>query len=245
MLAGDRYAEAQQHAEALAAEAGLVFIHPFDDPAGDCRSGDRRRRDAAAESRISTRCSSRSAAAASSPASARTSRRVRPDVQVIGVEPVDADAMAQSLAAGERVRLDDVGLFADGVAVQQVGAAHFPDRARDGPDDHPRGQRRDLRRDQGHLRRHADDRGACRRAGRRRAEVVRRDRARSADGGSAAVLSGANMNFDRLRFVAERAELGEGREALLAVDYPRASRRVPRFLRGAGRAASSPSSTIG
>ncbi len=53
-------------------------------------------------------------------------KAVRPDVQVIGVEPVDADAMAQSLAAGHRVRLDEVGMFADGVAVQQVGAHTFP-----------------------------------------------------------------------------------------------------------------------
>ena len=147
-------------------------------------------------------------------------KALQPGVQVIGVEPVDADAMAQSLAAGRRVRLDEVGLFADGVAVQQVGEHTFPIVQRDGGRDHPRQQRRDLRRDQGHLRRHAHDRGAGRRAGARRARSRYVETRQVRGQRLAAVLSGANMNFDRLRFVAERAELGEGREALLAVTIP-------------------------
>ena len=139
--------------------------------------------------------------------------------------------MYQSLAAGRRVTLDRVGIFADGVAVREVGELTFPIVAGDGRRDRPRVERRDLRGDQGHLRRHAIDDGAGRSARRGRAcgpgSSGRARRAR----GSSAVLSGANMNFDRLRFVAERAEVGEAREALFGVTIPERPWRVSRVLR--------------
>jgi len=146
-------------------------------------------------------------------------KAVQPGVRVIGVEPVDADAMAQSLAAGRRVRLNDVGLFADGVAVQEVGEHTFPIvRATvDGiirvNNDEICAAIKDIFDD---TRTIAEPAGALALAGLK--THVESTGAR--DQRLAAVLSGANMNFDRLRFVAERAELGEGREALLAVTIP-------------------------
>ena len=139
--------------------------------------------------------------------------------QVIGVQPVDSDAMARSLAAGRRVMLPHVGLFADGVAVKQVGKETFrlapPVRRRHDPRRH----RRDLRRDQGRVRGHAR-RSSSRpaRSPSPASRLVRRHRVR--DRTFVAIACGANMNFDRLRFVAERAELGEQREAILAVTIP-------------------------
>ena len=112
-------------------------------------------------------------------------KAVRPDVRIIGVEPYEADAMYQSLAAGRRVTLDRVGIFADGVAVREVGELTFPIVQRHRRRDRPRLERRDLRGDQGHLRRHAHDDGAGRRAGGRRpARVGRADRRRPARGWS-------------------------------------------------------------
>jgi threonine dehydratase len=146
-------------------------------------------------------------------------KAVRPDIQVIGVEPVDADAMAQSLAAGRRVRLDTVGMFADGVAVQQVGAHTFPivqetvSEIVRVTNDEICGAIKDVFDD---TRTIVEPAGALALAGLKVYAETRGARDRQ----FAAVLSGANMNFDRLRFVAERAELGEGREALLAVTIP-------------------------
>src|SRR5687767_444569 len=125
VLAGDRYAEAQQHAEKLSAQDRLVFIHPFDDPvviAGQGTVGVEMLRQGPDLSAIFVPVGGGGLIAGI----AAYIKAVRPDVEVIGVEPVDADAMAQSLSTGTRVLLDDVGLFADGVAVQQVGAATFP-----------------------------------------------------------------------------------------------------------------------
>jgi threonine dehydratase len=218
VLAGDRYAEAQQHAEELAAESGLVFIHPFDDPlviAGQGTVAVEMLRQSPDLDAVFVPVGGGGLIAGM----AAYISAVRPDVTVIGVEPVDADAMAQSLARGERVRLDDVGLFADGVAVQQVGAATFPIvRAT---------VRTIVRVDNDEIcaaikdifddtRTIVEPAGALAVAGLKSYVEAGRIRGRRLG----AVLSGANMNFDRLRFVAERAELGEGREALLAVTIP-------------------------
>src|SRR5213593_4322300 len=126
VLHGDHYGEAQRHAERLAADSNLTFVHPFDDPLVIAGQGT-----------IAVELlpqAPRDLAAVFVPVGgggliagmASYIKAVRPEIQVIGVEPVDADAMAQSLAAGERVRLDAVGMFADGVAVQQVGVHTFP-----------------------------------------------------------------------------------------------------------------------
>src|SRR6476660_1090426 len=126
VLVGDRYAEAQQHAERLAGETGLVFVHPFDDPlviAGQGTVGVELLRQAPADlSAVFVPVGGGGLIAGI----ASYVKALRPDIDVFGVEPFEADAMACSIEAGRRVRLDDVGIFVDGVAVQQVGAHTFP-----------------------------------------------------------------------------------------------------------------------
>jgi threonine dehydratase len=146
-------------------------------------------------------------------------KRLRPSVRVIGVEPVDADAMARSLKAGRRVALDHVGLFADGVAVKQVGELTFRlcRELLDGmvlvDTDQICAAIKDVF---GDTRTVLEPAGALAIAGAKawvEKSGVRGKRL-------VAVASGANTNFDRLRFVAERAESGEEREAILAVTIP-------------------------
>jgi threonine dehydratase len=218
VLAGDRYAEAQQHSERLAADGGLVFIHPFDDPlviAGQGTIAVEMLRQSPALTAVFVPVGGGGLIAGIG----TYIKALRPDVQVIGVEPVDADAMVQSLAAGHRVRLDDVGLFADGVAVQQVGEHTFPivqatvDEIIRVDNDEICAAIKDIFDD---TRTIAEPAGALALAGLKSYVENRRVTGQPL----AAVLSGANMNFDRLRFVAERAELGEGREAILAVTIP-------------------------
>jgi threonine dehydratase len=146
-------------------------------------------------------------------------KRLRPGIKVIGVEPEDADAMYRSLRAGRRVKLAQVGLFADGVAVKQVGRETFR-LCRELVDDVIRVDTdaicaaiKDVFED---TRVVLEPAGALAIAGIK--AYARRAGARGKT--LVAVASGANMNFDRLRFVAEEAELGEKREAVLAVSIP-------------------------
>lgn len=148
-------------------------------------------------------------------------KRMAPHVRVVGVEAHDANAMAQSLRRGERVVLRDVGLFADGAAVKTLGEETFR-IARDVVDevvevatDEICAAIKDMYDD---TRAGLEPAGALSIAGLKKYAVQRPslDPARTL----IAVTSGANMNFDRLRFVAERAALGEGREVLLAVGIP-------------------------
>ena len=218
VLAGDRYAEAQRHAEQLAAEDNLVLIHPFDDPlviAGQGTVGVEMLRQSQDLGAVFVPVGGGGLIAGIG----AYIKAVQPAVRVFGVEPIDADAMARSLAAGHRVRLGDVGLFADGVAVQTVGEHTFPivKATVDGiirvNNDEICAAIKDIFDD---TRTIAEPAGALALAGLKshvEAGGLKGQRL-------AAVLSGANMNFDRLRFVAERAELGEGREALLAVTIP-------------------------
>jgi threonine dehydratase len=233
VLVGDHYAEAQRHAEALAAETAAVFIHPFDDPlviAGQGTVAVEMLRQCAHDlTAIFVPVGGGGLIAGI----AAYVKALMPATRVVGVEPVDADAMAQSLAAGERVRLAHVGMFADGVAVQQVGEHTFS-IARQAVDHIVRVDNdeicaaiKDVFDD---TRTIMEPAGALALAG-LKSEVTRT----GARGGRfAAVLSGANMNFDRLRFVAERAELGEGREALLGVTIPERPGAFGQFCRALG-----------
>jgi threonine dehydratase len=219
VLVGDRYAEAQQHAERLARETGLVFVHPFDDPlviAGQGTVAVELLRQAPADlSAVFVPVGGGGLIAGI----ASYVKALRPDIDVFGVEPFEADAMACSIEAGRRVRLDDVGIFVDGVAVQQVGALTFPiaqatvTEVLRVSNDEVCAAIKDIFDD---TRTIVEPAGALALAGLKSYVTARGVRGRRL----AAVLSGANMNFDRLRFVAERAELGEGREALLAVTIP-------------------------
>jgi threonine dehydratase len=219
VLVGDHYTEAQRHAEVLAAETGSSFIHPFDDPlviAGQGTVAVELLRQGPEDLTAVFVPIGGGGLIAGIGAYVKT---LRPYVRIIGVQPVDADAMAQSLTAGRRVRLEEVGVFADGVAVQQVGEQTFSIALQTVDDvvrvtnDEICAAIKDIFDD---TRAIAEPAGALAVAG------VKAHVGRSGVRGQrfAAIVSGANMNFDRLRFVAERAEIGEGREALLAVTIP-------------------------
>jgi len=148
-------------------------------------------------------------------------KRIAPQVKIIGVETHDANAMVQSLAAGERVSLSEVGLFADGAAVKNVGEETFRlcqevvDEIIQVTTDETCAAIKDVFEDTRSI---VEPAGALAVAGLKKYIAAHpsddRDRA------FVAIASGANMNFDRLRFVAERAALGEKKEALLSVSIP-------------------------
>ena len=184
VFAGDTYSDAQAHAEALAARGGLVFVHPFDDPlviAGQGTIGEE-----------IVRQSHGRVAAVFVPVGgggllagiAGYVKALFPQTLVFGVEPYESDALYRSLAAGRRVRLDHVGIFADGVAVREVGALPF-EMAQATVDGVIRvDERRDLRRHQGRVRRHAQRDGAGGGAVGRRPEELGRARGRPRPGRS-------------------------------------------------------------
>ena len=219
VLVGDDYTAAMRHADALGAERGLEFVHPFDDPlvvAGQGTIADELRR----------QCHGRLSAVFVPVGGggliagiAGYLKMLMPEVLVIGVEPFDSDAMYQSLAAGRQVTLDHVGVFADGTAVHRVGDLTFA-IARDLVDEVVRVTNdaicaaiKDIFDDTRSI---MEPAGALAVAGLK--TWITADR--GPDQRLVAILSGANMNFDRLGFVAERAELGEAREAVFAVTIP-------------------------
>jgi threonine dehydratase len=219
VLVGDSYSDAQQHCEALAGERGLVFIHPFDDPlviAGQGTIGEEILRQAHGRLDVVFVPVGGGGLIAGVAGYIKT---LMPGVRVVGVEPFEADAMYRSLEAGERVRLDQVGLFVDGVAVRQVGIHTF-EWARRAVDSVVRVTNDEIcaaiKDVFDETRSVMEPAGALSVAG-LKAWATK-------EGGEGhrliAILSGANMNFDRLRFVAERAEVGEAREALLGVTIP-------------------------
>jgi threonine dehydratase len=234
VLAGDSYTDAKAHCDTLVADTNMTFIHPFDDPlviAGQGTIGAEILRHS--QDRLS---------AVFVPVGgggliagiAGYIKALRPDIRVIGVEPFDADAMYRSLQAGRRVALDHVGIFADGVAVRDVGEITFP-LVRDTVDeivlvsnDEICAAIKDVFDD---TRSVMEPAGALATAGLK--SWVEREGVR--DQSLVTVLSGANMNFDRLRFVAERAEVGEAREALLAVTIPERPGGFREFCAAIGR----------
>jgi threonine dehydratase len=208
VLHGDTYDEAYAEARRLEAERGLTFIHPFDDPdviAGQGTIG----------LEILRQCSQPPdaiyVAVGGGGLIAGVAAYVKslwPRLQVIGVEPVDADAMTRSLAAGERVRLEQVGLFADGVAVRQVGehtfalARAYVDAMVTVDTDEICAAIKDVFEDTRSI---LEPAGALAVAGMKKDVESRGLQGRSL----VAIACGANMNFERLLFVAERAELGQ------------------------------------
>ncbi|HTS55445.1 MAG TPA: threonine ammonia-lyase, biosynthetic [Burkholderiales bacterium] len=228
VLAGDSYDDAFSHATALARRQRLTFVHPYDDPdviAGQGTIGMEILREHSGP--IEAIFAAVGGGGLISGIAAYV-KRLRPEIKIIGVEPIDSDAMAQSLAAGHRVRLAQVGLFADGVAVKQVGVETFRlcRQLVDGmvlvDNDDICAAIKDVFEDTRSI---LEPAGALAVAG-AKAWVERREvRGRTL----VAVACGANMNFDRLRFVAERAELGEGREAILAVTIPERPGSFKRF----------------
>jgi len=219
VLHGDTYADAYAHAMRIKRRRGLAFVHPYDDPdviAGQGTIGmEILHQHPGPLDAIFVAVGGGGLISGI----AAYVKRVRPGVRIVGVEPTDADAMARSLEAGRRVVLDQVGLFADGVAVKQVGKETFA-LARKLVDemvlvdtDEICAAIKDVFED---TRVVLEPAGALAIAG-AKAWVEKH----GAQGKTlVAVACGANTNFDRLRFIAEQAELGEHREAILAVTIP-------------------------
>jgi threonine dehydratase len=218
-LHGDSYAEAHAEALRLKRRRTLSFVHPYDDPEVIAGQGTvgleivRQHRGPLDAIFVPVGGGGLISGIAA------YVKRVRPSVRVIGVEPTDADAMTRSLKAGRRVKLEHVGLFADGVAVKEVGRETFR-LCRQLVDDMVLVNTdeicaaiKDVFED---TRVVLEPAGALAVAGAK--AWVERHGVRGKT--LVAVASGANTNFDRLRFIAEEAELGEHREAVLAVTIP-------------------------
>ena len=233
VLHGDSYDDAYEHALGLAESEGLVFIHPFDDQeviAGQGTIGMeilRQRQD-----RLDAVLVPVGGGGLIAGVSAYI-KHVRPEIRVIGVEPEDTPTLARAMEAGRRVVLKQVGLFADGVAVRQIGAETFR-IARKCVDevilvstDEICAAIKDVYDDTRSI---AEPAGALAIAGAKKLVASGR-----CSGPMVAILSGANINFDRLRHVAERAELGEQREALFAVEIPEEPGSFLQFCRTLGR----------
>jgi len=233
LLVGDSYDEAYRHALKLEKARKLTFVHPYDDPdviAGQGTIGMEILRQA--KTPIDAIFVAIGGGGLISGIAAYV-KRLRPEIRIIGVQPVDSDAMARSLKAGRRVVLDHVGLFADAVAVKQVGKETFR-LAKDLVDemvlvdtDEMCAAIKDVFED---TRVVLEPSGALAVAG-AKAWVARHGvRGKTL----VAVACGANANFDRLRFVAERAEVGEHREAVLAVTIPEKRGSFRKFCRALG-----------
>jgi len=234
VLVGDTFDEAYSHAQELIASEGLVYIPPYDDPdviAGQGTIGAeilRHHPDPIHAIFVPVGGGGLIAGIAA------YVKALRPEIRVIGVEPADAACLAEALKAGERVVLDQVGLFAEGVAVRQVGAHPFA-IAREAVDevitvdtDEMAAAIKDIFED---TRTVDEAAGAVALAGLKR-YVKQHD----VHGETLiAIASGANMNFDRLRFVAERADIGESREAVFAVTIPERPGSFRQFCELLGR----------
>ena len=233
-LAGDTFADAKTRCDELMGTTGRFLVHPFDDPLVIAGQG------TIAPEILGQ--GPEELAAIFVPVGgggliagiASYVKAIRPEVKVIGVEPLEADAMYRSLEAGRRIVLDRVGIFADGVAVREVGALTFPivqasvDEVIRVSNDEICAAIKDV---------FDDTRSLMEPAGALSVAGLRAWVARTGVTGRnlVAVLSGANMNFDRLRFVAERADLGEAREALFGVTIPERPGAFREFCATIGR----------
>ncbi|MFN5777326.1 MAG: threonine ammonia-lyase, biosynthetic [Burkholderiaceae bacterium] len=228
VLWGDSYSDAYQHALQLEKAQGLTFVHPFDDPEVIAGQGtiamELLRQHQGPLDAVFVAIGGGGLIAGV----ANYIKAVRPEIRVIGVQMSDSSAMMQSVQQGQRVALHDVGLFSDGTAVKQVGQETFR-IARDLVDDYVTVDTdavcaaiKDV---------FVDTRSIVEPAGALAVAAIKQYVARHKTRGEtyAAILCGANMNFDRLRFVAERAEVGEEREALLAVTIPEERGSFKRF----------------
>ena len=229
VLAGDSYDEAYAHALELEKAEKLTFVHPYDDPyviAGQGTIGMEILRQHPKPIHAVFCCVGGGGLISGV---AAYIKRLRPETRIIGVEACDADAMAQSLAKGERVKLAQVGLFADGAAVKFVGeetfrlAQLYVDEMVLVDTDQICAAIKDVFEDTRSI---LEPAGALAVAG-AKAWLAQN---KLHDKTIVAVASGANMNFDRLRFVAERAEIGEAREAVLAVTLPEKPGAYKKFL---------------
>jgi threonine dehydratase len=228
VLHGDSYSDAYLHAIELEKKQGLTFVHPFDDP--DVIAG----QGTIAMEILRQHQGPLDAVFVAIGGGGLISgvanyiKAVRPEIKVIGVQMTDSDAMARSVAASKRITLADVGLFSDGTAVKLVGeetfrvARELVDEFMTVDTDAVCAAIKDV---------FIDTRSIVEPAGALAVAAIKQYVAAKKTRGEtyAAILCGANMNFDRLRFVAERAEVGEEREALFAVTIPEERGSFKRF----------------
>lgn len=233
-LHGDSYSDAYQHAVTLQQTEGLTFVHPFDDPDVIAGQGtiamEMLRQHQGPLDAVFVAIGGGGLIAGV----ANYIKAVRPGIRVIGVQTDDSDAMLQSVRAKARVTLPDVGLFADGTAVKLVGEETFR-VAQELVDDYISVDTdavcaaiKDI---------FIDTRSIVEPSGALAVAAIKQYVEKHGTRGEtyAAVLCGANMNFDRLRFVAERAEVGEEREALFAITIPEERGSFRRFCEAVGQ----------
>jgi threonine dehydratase len=228
VLHGDSYSDAYAHALEIQKAQGLEFVHPFDDPdviagQGTIAMEILRQHTGPIHAMFVAIGGGGLIAGVSA-----FVKQIRPEIRVIGVQTVDSDAMRRSIEAGRRVELAEVGLFSDGTAVRKVGEETFR-LCRQHVDeiilvdtDAICAAIKDVFED---TRITLEPAGALAIAGAK--AYVERERLRNQT--LVAIACGANMNFDRLRFVAERAEIGERREAVFAVTIPEERGSFRRF----------------
>jgi threonine dehydratase len=234
VLYGDNYDEAYARARELEAERGLTFIHPFDDPAVIAGQG------TIGKELVEQMDDDVSAVFVPIGGGGLISgiavyiKAKRPDIRIIGVEPSDSDAMRQSIEAGEPVVLDHVGIFADGVAVRRVGdetfrlCREFVDEIVTVDTDQICAGIKDIFEDTRSI---VEPAGALAVAGMKK--YIARTSAKNET--FVVVNCGANVNFDRLRHIAERAAVGEEQEMLLAVEIPEEPGSFRKFCEALGR----------
>jgi threonine dehydratase len=239
VLFGDSYSDAYGHAAQLEKKEKLTFVHPFDDPdviAGQGTIGMEILRQHSGP--IHAIFVAIGGGGLISGVAAYV-KAVRPEIKIIGVQTTDSDAMAKSLAAGRRVTLPDVGLFSDGTAVKLVGEETFRLAKMHVDDiiivdtDAVCAAIKDVFQDTRSI---LEPAGALAIAGAK--AYVERERAAKRPLKNETLITiacGANMNFDRLRLVAERAELGEAREAVFAVTIPEERGSFRRFCELVGQ----------
>jgi threonine dehydratase len=230
VLFGDSYSDAYVHALVLEKSQALTFVHPYDDPdviAGQGTIALEILQSHPEPIEAIFCCVGGGGLLAGIAAYVKA---VRPNIKVIGVEAKDAEAMTESLQQGKRVMLDQVGLFADGAAVKQVGehtfklAQQFVDEMIVVDNDAICAAIKDVFEDTRSI---LEPAGALATAGIK--EYAKRNNITGKT--LIGIASGANMNFDRLRFIAERAEIGEKREAVLAVTIPEQAGSFKTFCR--------------
>jgi threonine dehydratase len=228
VLHGDSYSDAAERCRQLVAETGMTYIHPFDDElviAGQGTVADELLRQSAGQLDVVFVPVGGGGLIAGISGYLKA---LCPEIKVIGVEPIDSDALYRSLQAGRRVELESVGIFADGVAVRKIGKQTF-DICRKHVDGVIRVSTDELcgaiKSIYQATRSIVEPAGALAVAG-----LKRYVREQNISGQTlVAINSGANMNFERLRYVAERTQTGEGCESLFAVTIPEQPGALRRF----------------
>jgi threonine dehydratase len=234
VLTGDSYSDAYQEAQALQKKKGYTFIHPFDDP--DVIAG----QGTIAKEILEQHPQKIDAVFVAIGGGGLISgigeyiKAVRPEIKVIGVQTIDSDAMKQSLRLGKRVELKEVGLFSDGTAVKMIGKETFKICQRVVDDivlvdtDEICAAINDVFTDTRSI---LEPAGALAIAGAKK--YIEKNHLKNKT--LVAIACGANMNFSRLRFVAERADVGEFREAIFAVTIPEERGSFKAFCKMVGK----------